>query len=177
MESSLLLRCLYHRQFDEAGVAGRGVDALRGLLIVRRFGPENIRYEGLRIPVVLLHDVRSRTRLWGSPAWLGFRWAGQGISQAGLRFESRLAGSITRRREAPALERVGAYFFPYANVLRNGLRKPRREGSRLSIFASDIHGATVLDAAFSSRKAAPRGTLTVQRRSENALVSAQQPRA
>jgi hypothetical protein len=48
----LLLRRLHHRQFDEAGMVRRVIDALRGFLIIRRLGPENIRHEGLRVSVV-----------------------------------------------------------------------------------------------------------------------------
>src|SRR5438128_11136853 len=41
-----------HRQFDEAILAGRVVDALHGLAVIPGLSPEDVRYKSLRIAVV-----------------------------------------------------------------------------------------------------------------------------
>src|ERR1700730_10160472 len=40
------------RQFNEAGLIGRVIDALRGPAVVRRLGPKNTGHESLRIAIV-----------------------------------------------------------------------------------------------------------------------------
>ena len=50
--------CRDHRQFDEARLARRVVDPLRGFSIILRLGPEDVVDEGLRIAVVEREPAR-----------------------------------------------------------------------------------------------------------------------
>jgi hypothetical protein len=43
---------LHQRQLDIAGVGGRVVDALLGLLVIAGFGEHHVGYEGLRVAVI-----------------------------------------------------------------------------------------------------------------------------
>src|ERR1044072_2161508 len=57
---SLSARSGHERQLDEARLTGRVIDALRGLPVIARLGPEDVRDEGLRVSVV----EREPTRLY-----------------------------------------------------------------------------------------------------------------
>src|ERR1700722_3455088 len=46
------IRCRHDRQFDKTSMARSVIDTLRGLLIVGRLGPENVRHKRLRVPIV-----------------------------------------------------------------------------------------------------------------------------
>src|ERR1044072_8746951 len=57
---SLSARSGHERQLDEARLTGRVIDALRGLPVIARLGPEDVRDEGLRVSGV----EREPTRLY-----------------------------------------------------------------------------------------------------------------